>query len=321
MATSLLTELSLALGMSSMDIMKIILTAPRRYKVYAIPKRSGVGSRIIAQPARELKTIQRHIISERLRSLRIHPAAMAYRQGRSIQDNAMSHVDKRVIMKLDFTDFFHSIVYEDLEVVLSNARFAAIRPEDWRLLRNIFFWLDPTRNRLCLSIGAPSSPFISNVIMEPLDREFASACKQSAVVYTRYADDITLSANSIEALLAAEREIIRIVARCKRPKLSFNQEKRGIFTTAGRRLVTGLVLTPDGKISLGRDRKRQISAAVHHIATGRVVTQDHLNKTRGWLAYAMSVEPTFFETMVRKYGSLVRRIMRMPRQQTSDAVP
>jgi hypothetical protein len=94
--------------------------------------------------------------------------------------------------------------------------------------------------------------------------------------------------------------------------LTFNDEKRGLFTTAGRRMVTGLVLTPDGKVSLGRDRKRKISAALHHISIGRNVSLEHRELTRGWLAYANSVEPCFVAAMSAKYPHAFHAVLGMP---------
>jgi hypothetical protein len=309
---SLLRDLANALEMPVEDISRIIATAPRRYKIFAIPKRSGVGHRIIAQPARELKAIQRYVISEKLRELRVHSIATAYKVGKNIADNAAPHADKRAIMKLDFRDFFHSITPNDLQSIIRRSAPERFALEDRALLTSILFWRNPVTNRLCLSIGAPSSPHVSNIVMEPLDREFYEIARECSATCTRYADDITVSANSIENLLKAEVRIRRAVSQSRQPKLVFNEDKRGIFTTAGRRIVTGLVLTPDAKISLGRDRKRTISAALHHISVGRNVTPEHRQRTRGWLAYAKSVEPTFFQRMSRKYPNAFLSVISMP---------
>ena len=307
----LIRDIAVALEMSEDDISRIVSTAPRRYKIFAIPKRSGFGQRIIAQPARELKAIQRYLIAEKLRGLRVHPIATAYRVGMSIADNAAHHVKNRVIMKLDFKDFFHSITPNDLLSLIKKTDIDTITREDRALLSSILFWLNPFENRLCLSIGAPSSPHISNVVMEPLDREFYKVARDYSTVCTRYADDITLSSNSVEKLLKVEQRIRRIISRSSQPRLTFNEEKRGIFTKAGRRIVTGLVLTPNAKLSLGRDRKRKISAALHHISIGRNVTQEHREQTRGWLAYAKSVEPSFVDKMSRKYSVAFQSVIRM----------
>jgi hypothetical protein len=307
----LLGEFAAALEMPESDIARIVQTAPHRYKLFTIKKRNGIDRRVIAQPARALKAMQRYVIAAKLNALPIHPIATAYRAGRGIADNATPHTGKRVILKLDFRDFFNSITPGDLAAVLDAARLDAVAAADRAMLTAILFWLNPLDNRLCLAIGAPSSPFVSNAVMEPLDRQFATIARAHAARCTRYADDITLSANSIESLLQAELELRRAVARAPHPRLTFNDAKRGIFTTAGRRLVTGLVLTPEGKVSLGRERKRTISAALHHVAVGRNVTRAHREETRGWLAYANSVEPAFVVAMAVKYPRAFRAVMGM----------
>jgi hypothetical protein len=307
---SLLGELAAALEMPQGDVARIVQTAPRRYKLFTITKRNGIDRRVIAQPARALKAIQRYVIAAKLRALPLHPIATAYRTGRSIADNAAAHAGRRVILKLDFRDFFNSITPGDFSAALDAARLD-ISPDNRMLLIAILFWLNPLEKRLCLAIGAPSSPFISNAVMEPLDRQFEAIAQAHSARCTRYADDITLSANSIENLLRAEQELRQAVARVPHPRLTFNDAKRGIFTTAGRRLVTGLVLTPDGKVSLGRERKRTISAALHHITVGRNVTRAHREETRGWLAYANGVEPAFVMAMAVKYPLAFRAIMGM----------
>src|SRR5438067_12922461 len=105
---SLLDELVAHLRIGPLELMRIIQTAPARYKQYTIPKRSG-GLRIIAQPSRELKALQRYVLQTKLSQFPIHQAATAYIKNRNILYNAEKHKDNRVIMKLDFTDFFPSI--------------------------------------------------------------------------------------------------------------------------------------------------------------------------------------------------------------------
>jgi RNA-directed DNA polymerase len=111
---TLFVDLLRALGWSGKDLERIIATAPARYKVYTIPKRHG-GHRIIAQPSRELKMIQRYILYNKLDGCPIHEAAMAYVTGRNIRANAERHRAENVILKLDFKDFFPSIKVRDWE--------------------------------------------------------------------------------------------------------------------------------------------------------------------------------------------------------------
>lgn len=89
---SLKDELVENLGMSFGDVERIIASAPARYFVFQIDKRSG-GKRTIAQPARELKAIQRYILRKKLSLFPVHECSTAYMSGNSIAKNALSHVE------------------------------------------------------------------------------------------------------------------------------------------------------------------------------------------------------------------------------------
>lgn len=82
--------------------------APKKYRVYYIPKRTS-GLRAIAQPTKELKQIQRFLVSELKSILPIHSSAMAYRWGVSIKDNAECHKNNSYMLKMDFQNFFNKI--------------------------------------------------------------------------------------------------------------------------------------------------------------------------------------------------------------------
>jgi len=104
----ILSTLVDSLSISPLDVIRISRSAPHRYKVYDIPKRSGAGVRIIAQPSRELKAIQRSLIENVLCQLPIHDSSTAYSKGCSILNNAGQHVHNSYLLKMDFSDFFPS---------------------------------------------------------------------------------------------------------------------------------------------------------------------------------------------------------------------
>src|SRR5690349_9067277 len=150
--------LSAETGLVQHDLDRIIKTAPRRYKVFEIPKRNG-GMREIAQPARELKLLQRVLVEKLLAQLPIHDAARAYRVGMSIRDNAAPHCGGGPILKMDFRDFFPSIRSTDWEAYC--AEHNLLTPEDRKIASAIFFRRRKGERVLRLSIGAPSSPSLS----------------------------------------------------------------------------------------------------------------------------------------------------------------
>src|SRR5690554_1953604 len=105
---SLLRAVASETGLSEVVVQRSIQSAPHRNKHYKISKRSG-GKRLISQPAIEVKLLQRAFADVYLSKLPVHPAAMAYRTGLSILDNAKVHAGSGSILKMDFRDFFPSI--------------------------------------------------------------------------------------------------------------------------------------------------------------------------------------------------------------------
>jgi len=309
MASDLLTELGLAVLLPQRELAQLIRTAPFRYKVYKIPKRAPGEFRTIAQPAREVKALQYWVMNNVLNKFDVHPSATAYRKQVSIMRNAKPHARGRFLLKMDFKDFFPSLKAADFRAFLE-MQSAPFDVDEVSALCNILFWV-PKEGvpDLCLSIGAPTSPLLSNVLMRRFDRNIATLCDARGVRYTRYADDLSFSAAQSEDLQMVEQGVIRWCATSSSPRLSVNEKKTVRVSRRESRRVTGLVLTNDDKVSLGRDMKRAIRATMHHFATGRL-TPDEIQRLRGMLAYVNSVEPPFLQRLRDKYGSdLVTRCL------------
>ena len=302
MSADILQTLSAELAISVAVLRRIIATAPRRYKVYPIPKRRG-GFRIIAQPSRELKILQRYLLENLLCDYPIHSSAMGYAYGRGIADNARMHRGNDFLLKLDFKDFFPSILVSDWERVVRKSERKLTRAE-LSLTKQIMFWGAGSDQPYCLSIGAPTSPALSNIVMYELDVQLAAAALKYQVAYSRYADDITISGHDKSAVLNFEKAIRSLIARSKSPKLAFNDEKRGLFGKGERRMVTGLIITPDQQVSIGRERKRLISTMLHKVAVSEL-DPEQLGKLKGYLGFCISVEPAFVTRMRAKYGNQV----------------
>ena len=303
---SLLRELVEEIGLSASEIQRIISTAPARYKVYDIPKRDGIGWRTIAQPSRELKAIQNYVLHKKLSKYPVHPNSMAYAKKRNIRQNAERHAQSNSILKLDFQQFFPSIKVLDWERFAKLTPNAEIHEGDIRLYSQIMFWGQLRRSTTprCLSIGAPTSPALSNILLFELDVTLTTEAERIGVVYTRYADDITISGPTVDLILAFEKITRRTVRILRRPKLIFNEEKRGLFKKGQRRLVTGLVVTPVGGISVGRERKRLISSMLYRSSKEQL---DLVGRSRlkGLLGFCVANEPNFLGRMREKYGNQV----------------
>ncbi|WP_298257055.1 retron St85 family RNA-directed DNA polymerase [Bradyrhizobium sp.] len=285
-------------GLTREDVLRLIHTAPKRYKIFHIPKRSG-GEREIAQPAREVKLIQRVLLDKILASLPVHDAAVAYRKGRSVATNASHHAGHGPILKMDFKDFFPSIRSEDWLLYCRNADlFGEV---DAHLSALILFRRAKREQVLKLSIGAPSSPVLSNILLLPFDTMVALEAVRRGIKYTRYADDLTFSGQRIGMLKDMVDVVEHTVRHMPRPKLSVNSNKTVFVTAKHRRVVTGITLANNGSLSLGRQRKRLLSAAVHRAINGRLSPAELL-RLSGDLAFANVAEPDFIVWLQKKYG-------------------
>jgi hypothetical protein len=229
---------------------------------------------------------------------------MAYASKRNIRDNAEVHVAANVILKLDFTNFFPSIKVADWERYAKKVEVRQIDQADIRLYSRIMFWGQQPRSIMprCLSIGAPTSPTLSNILLYDLDVELSGLALQQGVQYTRYADDITISGATVDRVLTFEKSVKRAVRALRSPKLTFNEEKRGLYRKGQRRMVTGLIVTPTRQVSIGRSRKRLISAMLHRSAHGLLGPLER-SRLKGFLGFTVANEPDFIGRLRLKYGN------------------
>jgi len=297
----LIRDISREFSLSKADVEVLVNTAPQRYKVYYIDKRSGKGKRRIAQPSYELKKVQRYCISVLSEWCLVHDAAAAYVPGKSIKLNAERHKDSRFLLKIDFKNFFNSFVPDDF-IYYMKSHCPEVDPKFYPVLVNIFYSSKATASKmLSLSVGAPSSPMLTNYMMYDFDVLLSNYSKNNGVTYTRYSDDLVFSAKDPEALVHMEGEVRKVISTIPSPALFINKEKTVYASMKGRRVVTGLVLTNSKAISIGRDRKRLLSSMLHKYSLGQL-SGEQIVYLRGYLSYVNDVEPLFVHKIYKKYG-------------------
>lgn len=279
--------------------MVLIATASSRYKTHFIDKRGGRGKREISQPTREIKYLQRLLIKQELGSLPVHDAAVGYRPGKSILDHAAPHASARYLLKLDFTDFFPSLKLAALNRRLSiDTSYSAT--ERW-MLGTLLCRRVKRTNTFQLSIGAPSSPHISNYLLFEFDTQLTEYCTAHGVRYTRYADDLAFSTSVPNTLDGIEIEVRRLVAELAYLGLSLNESKTINVSTKRRRTLVGLTLSNDGKASIGRDAKRELRSAMHRLSCGSLAPEE-IGTLRGKLAFSYAIDRPFVEQLLARYG-------------------
>lgn len=294
----ILEETSTRLALSIAFLLKLSETASHRYKEYTIAKRTG-GQRTIHHPARELKLVQNSLLRNVLMRLPVHTAATAYSKGSSIKRNAEMHVANNYLLRVDFQDFFPSLTGRDVIDLLENNRQklseTTVTDQDLNFIKQIVCRYD------ALTIGAPTSPQLSNAIMFEFDGIWAQRSQALEVTYTRYADDLYFSTDRPNVLEGILDSIRRYLFETHAPTLRINDKKTAFSSRKRRRLVAGLVLTSDRKISIGRGKKRLLKSLVNKLKHNELPA-DQFSHLMGWIAYLRSVEPVFVLALQKKYN-------------------
>lgn len=296
---NLLDQLSTGLLTRKAWIMRVIARAPYAYKTYYIPKKSK-GIREISQPAKETKRLQYWVIENILSKHPIHQCAFGYVVGKSIKLNAKSHVKNRYLAKFDIVNFFPSIKERHVRGFLIDAE--NYSQEEITMLSRILLRKPQNSESLEMTIGAPSSPMLSNVLLYDLDKSIFDFCKNHKITYTRYADDMTFSTNQPDILFSLKEKLDSLLTNYKYGTFKINDKKTIYRSKRNSRQVTGIYLTNESKISLGRDRKRHIRTMIHYYKTQRLDAESTL-KLQGLISFAQDVEPSFVTRMRSKYSS------------------
>lgn len=308
---NIISELSALFSIEEHMLDNFILTAPYRYKVYEIPKRNSTKTRTIAQPSSELKLFQKEVFERYFASLPVHDVCTAYVKGKSIRHNAIAHVGSKYLLKMDFSNFFSSIISSDLiEHLLRHKILEGEEVEENReVIERLFFYYQTRKDKLRLSMGAPTSPAISNTILYEFDCLVHDYCAERDVTYTRYADDLAFSTSHENILFDLPGFVEKTLEDIRYPRISLNKEKTVFLSKKHNMHLTGLVLTNDGKVSIGRAKKRLLKSQVHKYKHDLLSAEDK-QQLSGYLSFCNSVEPEFITRLENKYTKkLIDEIM------------
>ena len=289
---NLVNTIADSLGLPVSYVRKLQRSASHLYKRYEIPKRSG-GTRTIYHPAKPLKTIQRWLVRRIIEKWPVHGSVTSYRKSVTTADNARFHVRNRFLLRLDVRHFFESISDSDVLSYLSNVE------KGWDDDDKLAFSNLVCRNRQ-LTIGAPSSPSLSNAICYQLDVQLDQLAQERGVIYSRYSDDFFFSTNASGVLSHFPTEVEKRLDALDVPaSFILNKGKTRHSSRKGRRLVTGIVLGSDGQIYVGRRVKRKIRAHIHQYD---MLTPVQRKSLAGLISYVQSVDPEFINSLIKKYG-------------------
>ncbi len=212
-------------------------------------KKADGTRRVLLMPDPFLKEIQRRLLHCVLDRLPISSAAAAYYCGASVAKNAVHHVGKRQILKLDIKDFFGNIT---AEMVYQKAFPSIYFPPQAAALLTALCCYDGY-----LPQGAPTSAAISNLVMKDFDSYMETWCADRNICYTRYCDDMVFSG-------AFDWVLVKRKVRSYLNAMGFelNSQKTCVARQGQKQLVTGV--TVNEKAQAPKDYRKKLRQEIYY---------------------------------------------------------
>jgi RNA-directed DNA polymerase len=279
--------------------------------------------------------VQRWILRELLRPLKIHEASFAYRENQSIVGCASRHVGAKWLIKLDLHDFFGSVsekmvyrVFRDLGypslISLELARLCTRRSKPCEDKfpsegngRDFTAIPSYTQSHLgYLPQGAPTSGALANAVTASLDRQLADLARGRSLVYTRYSDDLTFSAGPDFSRREAVEVLREVGRRVTLAGFQIHEKKTRIVPPGARHVILGL-LVGDEDVRLLPKFRRRLEWNIHAVRRFGLVEHarrqnfdsvlSFVNHVDGCIAFSYGVEPEFAAEARRAWGDALLR--------------
>lgn len=275
----------------------------KNYKIYKIKKRNG-KYRNICEPSSNLKQIQKRILTNILNNKSISKYAKAYHKGVGLKDNAIPHINKEMILKLDIKDFFENISFVDIYNSCFSIEYFP------KSVGMILTYLCTYDNHL--TQGSPTSAYISNLVMKEFDEKLGNWCNLKNISYTRYSDDMTFSGefNPSELIVKVRKMLYKL-------GLELNNNKIHIVHKSSSQNVTGIVVNE--KLQVNIKYRNKIRQEIYYIkkfglsshmkkSDINIESKRYLNKLYGRIIYVLQINE--YDKEFIKYKQFIKSLKR-----------
>jgi retron-type reverse transcriptase len=285
-------ELSELMHISDKTIISIYYNSWCFYRRFSILKKSG-KNRQIFEPNKEVKAIQAWILKHIIYKLNPSMYATAYRKNYSILDNVRFHQKQRYFLCLDIENYFPSINTKDVEYFFYNIGYS---PTISELLAELC-----TCNN-SLPQGGITSPALANMVSYNLDKRIAGFANKKHIIYTRYADDITLSSNNRNLLNYSYQIIQKIIID---EGFKVNEEKTRILGPSTQCKITGLIKNSSLPVfSIGKKKKNHMRSVIFNLLiNNRKIDKQYETRESiiGWMNFTKYIDVTSYNYIKRYY--------------------
>jgi RNA-directed DNA polymerase len=234
----------------------------QNYQKFELKRATG-KPRVISVPVSPLKIIQRKLAQILYAVYGSRSVVHGFARGRSIRSNAVRHIGAQWVLNFDLKDFFPTIHFGRVLGLFLGKPYELPEPVAKTLARICCF-------EGMLPIGAPTSPVVANMICAKMDSEIKALAWSAGCIYTRYADDISIStkAQALDARIALKdqatkqwvigREVQEIVAK---NSFEINPSKTRVRGRQSTLEITGVRI--NSGLNVSRKLYQQVRAMLH----------------------------------------------------------
>lgn len=277
------SHLSYLVGYNKTYLKKAARYPKSYYRQFPVIKKDGT-SRIVSEPLPSLKEIQTWILNEILYKNKVSRYAKAYINKRGIKDHVKFHSDSPVVLTMDIKKIFDSIEFDLVEQLFLKMGYSS---NISNLLAKLCYLKDS------LPQGAPTSPYITNIILYDFDEKISDYCRLEKIKYTRYADDLAFSGDFHRNNL-----IMYVKKELRKLGLMTNNKKTKIMRQNQQQIISGLIVNQ--KVQVPKSNRNKIRNEMFYIMKFGI--KSHMEKTNqiktnyvkhliGKVNYILSINP------------------------------
>lgn len=233
----------------------------------------------------------------------------SYAKNTTVYSCLKPHKNHKYFLTTDIANFFGSICSADIsETMQYNINEKKIPISDIDQYKNDIVKLLTFEEKL--PIGFSTSGRLSNSILFTFDKKILIKCKSNNITYSRYSDDLIFSSN--EKNIVQIKPIVKdILTNIFNGRLKINPNKTKTYSKKSKIKILGLIITPNGDITIDKKMKSNIETAMHFYANDtnkfnsflKKKFDGNIQKVFGIVAYINSVNKNFLNKLRKKYGN------------------
>lgn len=234
----------------------------------------------------------------------------SYRKGVSAYDAVERHAASKSFFVCDIANFFPSIKRHRIRSTLLMAK--GLCP-----IEDLEIWLERIVDLVCvndcLPVGFSTSPAISNSALMPFDGALQEYCNKKGLVMTRYSDDIIVSGSENSDLEGIQDQISMLLKETMHEELYLNPKKSKFLHRGLKVKLLGMVLMPNGSVSVDASVKSEIEVLIHFYLRDRSKFADRVDgdprkaeaRLAGLINYVNTIDQSYLDKLRKKFGVAV----------------